>query len=133
MTPTQRKAMEQALEALRLNQAARPFAYRKAITALRTALAEQPAEQAQVALHQFHKRGCADWYDGLPDHEDGGGPYETRTLYTAPQPAKRVPLTDDEIEEINGSLAGRRDLARLFARAVIAAYDAKNGITGETQ
>ena len=40
--------------------------------------------QEPVALHQFRKRGCADWYDGLPDHEDGGGPYESRTLYTTP-------------------------------------------------
>lgn len=33
---------------------------------------------------QFRKEHCADWYDGYPDHFDGGGPYETRTLYTAP-------------------------------------------------
>lgn len=32
-------------------------------------------------VHQFRKRGAADWYDGKPDDEDGGGPYEQRTLY----------------------------------------------------
>lgn len=50
-------------------------------------------------------------------------------LYTSPQPAQRKPLTDDEIESINVRLAGKRDLARLFARAIEAAH----GITGETQ
>ena len=47
------------------------------------------AQHAQP-VHQFRRRLCADWYDGHPDHEDGGGPYETRILYTtqpAPQPA----------------------------------------------
>lgn len=32
-------------------------------------------------VHQFRKSRCADWFDGNPDHTDGGGPYETRTLY----------------------------------------------------
>jgi len=41
-------------------------------------------EQAEP-VPQFRKVGCADWYDGFPDHSDGGGPYESRTLYTAPQ------------------------------------------------
>lgn len=34
-------------------------------------------------VHQFRKRNCSDWYDGVPDNDDGGGPYETRTLYTS--------------------------------------------------
>ena len=42
------------------------------------------AQQAQP-VHQFRRRLCAEWYDGHPDHEDGGGPYETRILYTAQQ------------------------------------------------
>jgi len=37
-----------------------------------------------VAVHQFRAPHCADWYDGIPDHHDGHGPYEVRTLYTAP-------------------------------------------------
>jgi hypothetical protein len=40
-----------------------------------------------VAVPQFRKQYCSDWYDGHPDNEDGGGPYETRTLYTRPQAA----------------------------------------------
>jgi len=49
--------------------------------------AAQP-EQEPVAIHQFRAPHCADWYDGIPDHHDGYGPYEVRTLYTAP-PAVR--------------------------------------------
>ncbi len=40
---------------------------------------------------------------------------------------QRKPLTDEEIESVNVRLAGKRDLARLFARAIEAAH----GITGE--
>ncbi|CAB4133055.1 hypothetical protein UFOVP252_43 [uncultured Caudovirales phage] len=43
----------------------------------------QRTEQKSVAVHQFRKRGCSDWYDGNPDHTDGCGPYEARTLYTS--------------------------------------------------
>lgn len=39
-----------------------------------------PQQHAQ-AVHQFRTAGAADWYDGHPDREDGGGPYEVRTLY----------------------------------------------------
>ncbi|WP_293371532.1 hypothetical protein [Nevskia sp.] len=35
-------------------------------------------------VYQYRKQGCANWYDGHPDLDDGGGPYESRTLYTAP-------------------------------------------------
>lgn len=38
---------------------------------------------ATQSVPQFRKWGCSDWYDGHPDHEDGGGPYESRTLYQA--------------------------------------------------
>lgn len=55
--------------------------------------------QEPVAVHQFRKCGCSDWVDGHPDHTDGGGPYETRTLYTAP-PEQRKPLSDEEIEAL---------------------------------
>lgn len=64
----------------------------------RKALAEQTAQQEPVTIHQFRKRGCSDWYDGLPDHHDGHGPYEVRTLYTTPQAQPACePLTDDQI------------------------------------
>ena len=38
---------------------------------------------------------------------------------------QRKPLTDEEIESINVRLAGSRDLARLFARAIEAAHGIK--------
>jgi hypothetical protein len=50
------------------------------IADLRAAL-EQQAEP--VAVYQWRKQGCADWYDGHPDYSDCGGPYETRTLRIA--------------------------------------------------
>jgi hypothetical protein len=46
-------------------------------------------------VYQFRKQHCADWYDGHPDHEDGGGPYETRTLFALP-PAQPVPADPDQ-------------------------------------
>lgn len=52
------------------------------IERLTAALAAAVAEPG--AIHQWRTIGCADWYDGHPDHGDGGGPYETRTLYAAP-------------------------------------------------
>ena len=48
---------------------------------------------ATKVIHQFRSLYCADWYDGVPDHHDGHGPYETRTLYTTPP--QRKPLTDE--------------------------------------
>ena len=44
----------------------------------------QRTEPEQEVVHQWRKVGCANWYDGHPDHEDGGGPYEARILYTYP-------------------------------------------------
>ena len=80
-----------------------------AITALREALAEQPAQQEPVAIA-----------DGTFNHNCPVG----TPLYTSP-PAQRKPLTDDEIESINVRLAGKRDLSRLFARAIEAAHGIK--------
>jgi hypothetical protein len=57
---------------------------------------QQQAEP--VAVYQWRKQGCADWYDGHPDYSDCGGPYETRTLYTTPP--QRKPLTINEVEQI---------------------------------
>ena len=47
----------------------------------------------------------------------------------APQPAKRIPLTDEEIEAVEQSFKhGWHHID--FARAIIAAYERKNGIEG---
>jgi len=45
--------------------------------------ARQP-QQEPVAVPQWRKPLCCNWYDGHPDNSDGGGPYETRVLYTSP-------------------------------------------------
>ena len=56
--------------------------------------------QEPVAIHQFRSPHSSDWYDGIPDHHDGHGPYEVRTLYIATPAAQRqwVGLTLDEID-----------------------------------
>lgn len=58
-------------------------------SAIRDVLAQpEPAVQGKPgAIHQFRVQGCSDWYDGHPDYSDGTNAYETRTLYTTPQPA----------------------------------------------
>jgi hypothetical protein len=57
-----------------------------AVAFARHRLASTPASGEVVA--QWRRIGTAPWWDGLPDHTDGGGPYEERTLYAAPsQPA----------------------------------------------
>ena len=81
-----------------------------------------PPAVAGEVVHQFRRAHCSDWYDGLADHSDGGGPYEERTLYTA----GAVPLTDEQIAEMMrdtwgcASIAPRHALE--FARAVERAH-----------
>ena len=82
-TMTKDEALKLALEALKQIDEAMPFPVAKlAQASIKEALA-QP-EQEPVAIHQFRSPHCADWYDGIPDHHDGHGPYEVRTLYTHP-------------------------------------------------
>jgi hypothetical protein len=57
--------------------------------------AEMQEQGEPVAIHQYRSPYCSDWYDGVPDHHDGHGPYEVRTLYTTPQ--QRKPLNDCEV------------------------------------
>lgn len=69
----------------------------------RTALTApaQPVAQAGMGgkpIHQFRREHCSDWYDGLADHGDGGGPYEERTLYTTPQPAMQGDALESEYQ-----------------------------------
>jgi hypothetical protein len=67
-----------------------------AIVDLRAALVEPVREP--VAVHQFRKRGCIDWFDGYPDHTDGGGPYVSRTLYLDPLQRPAAPIIQPEIK-----------------------------------
>ena len=113
-----RKVAQQALEALDCLEAPptgaiNHYELERRKNALRAALAEPVG-----VVRQFRKMRCADWYDGLPDHEDGGGPYETRTLYT--HPPARVPLTDEQIDALELPPSGTatvRDLVRLIEAA----------------
>ena len=94
-----------------------------AITALRSALAEQPAQQEPVAW----KHDCAAlltnnvelWIDRCPHC---GKPC------TSP-PAQRKPLTDEEIIKCWGQVSGTRYGYVAFARAIEAAHGITKGNT----
>ena len=91
---------------------------------LTTPPAAQPAP-VQEPVHQWREKHSAYWYDGYPDNDDGGGPYETRTLYATPPAAQRpwVDLTDEEISHMwRNSPPASHD----FARAIEAKLKEKN-------
>ena len=54
--------------------------------------------QKTTAIHQFRSPHSVNWYDGFPDHHDGSGPYEVRTLYITPPKREWVGLTDEETQ-----------------------------------
>lgn len=56
-------------------------------------MATQPEVQKKEKVEQWRKQGTGPWWDGYPDHSDGAGPYETRTVYAAPQPTPFAGLT----------------------------------------
>ena len=131
MTDKLREAAQQALEALEEPQD--PVAYNGWV--LREVLfdngepvghreppkAEQPAEQEPFGYFRAEPFG---WTDCAPDDEGA------IALYEAPQPAKRVPLTDGQIAEIAATpCAVVGSYVHTFARAIEAAH----GITGETK
>ena len=107
MTPTQRAAAQQALEWFDRNTYGDEAV--DVYEALRTALAEQPAEQQEPADRGNHVHSLLAWiidecvvYPESPDEKA----FAKRLLdaithpksgYTAPQPAKREPLTDEQI------------------------------------
>jgi hypothetical protein len=98
---TLREVAQQALEALEALDAPPSgvvdhYELDRRKQALRAALEQQGKP---VAVHQFRKQYCANWYDGHPDHTDGGGPYEERTLYTAPPRREWRGLTMQEIND----------------------------------
>ena len=94
-----------------------------AITALQAAL-EQQAEP--VAVYQWRKQGCADWYDGHPDYSDCGGPYETRSTQSNPPQRQWVGLEPEEILDLfdRNNVYGSKWIE--FARTVEAKLKEKN-------
>ena len=70
---------------------------------LSDALAESQREVAalkavQEPVHQWRQKHSPYWYDGYPDSDDGGGPYETRILYTTPPAAQPAPVQVSPLE-----------------------------------
>jgi hypothetical protein len=57
--------------------------------------AVKPAAPVQEPVHQWRQKHSPYWYDGYPDNDDGGGPYETRILYTTP-PAQPAPVQEPD-------------------------------------
>jgi len=151
-----RDAAQQALEALEWADNAMyegtPIQAntQKAITALRTALAEQPAEQESVqdeynrVINHAIEQGIEAsvflrcWQEG---HWSGCAEFgfePNMAAYTAPQPAKQS-LTDEEIGQVRWQCRWNRmstddnvvyattQQLDAFASAIIAAYERKNG------
>lgn len=133
MTPKERAAMQQALEACIRNQPA------KAQEILEQAL-EQPEQEPVADVFEAKKTAFADCKQKVkaPDDvwtvSDGinffgffshGWEY-AKKYYTAPQPVKEVELTDDEFYPLypEGPMCDKDMID--FARAVIAAYKEKN-------
>ena len=52
-----------------------------------SSLYDGKAAPSQEPVHQWRKKGTWQWADGHPDHDDGKGPYEIRTLYITPPDA----------------------------------------------
>lgn len=114
------------------------FGWFKAMEAERAALAEQSAEQEPVAwVVDMNGTESLEWHSDVQADLIFGT--AVQPLYTAPYPAKREPLTDEEIRDLwSWSMTHEAERTattqqHAFARAVIAAYERKNGITGETQ
>ena len=118
-----------------------------AIKALEGLLATQqpakPVEQEPVAQewrYYFSHSGATGKPDEIvgpcfTDRKEvafGVGCFDQTALYPpTPQP-KREPLLDEDIDLINGGMCGEREFHHEFARRIIAAYEVKNGIGGQT-
>ena len=89
--------------------------------------ATQPTQQAEpVAVYQWRKQGCADWYDGHPDYSDCGGPYETRSTQSNPPQRQWVGLEPEEILDLfdRNNVYGSKWIE--FARTVEAKLKERN-------
>ena len=102
MTHTKDEALQMCLEYIETDAHERKYVRH----AIKQALAAQhePENEPYVSLasvqepvHQWQQKHSPYWYDGYPDNDDGGGPYETRTLYTTPPPPAAQPAVPDAI------------------------------------
>jgi hypothetical protein len=123
------KAARQALAALEVstdwdvNATGKQAQSMRAITALRAALEEQPAEQQEPVAWRYngklHEFDPSDWATG-----------PVTPLYTSPPAKPWVGLTDEEIAVIAAACGG---LASDFVVDVARAIEQAHGITGETK
>ena len=138
-----KKAMKLALDALgeiewSNNSQWQSDRAKVAITALREALADQPAQQEPVAyMYDRARYGPTDlrgqqWLQELSrlkPYTGNGLVRGVTPLYTAPQPpAQRTPLTDEQIKSMwrRGAIFGTNDeKAIAIARAIEAAHGIK--------
>jgi hypothetical protein len=107
------EAMKQALELLMVATFNSPELQAKRTKVINAGLAaiEQAEKQEPVAVHQYRVPHCSDWYDGIPDHHDGHGPYEVRTLYTTPPGGRQSEdcLTAAPVQEPEGMVMVSED------------------------
>ena len=75
----------------------------------------------QEPVHQWQQKHSPYWYDGYPDNDDGGGPYETRILYTTP-PAQPVPVQDVSLID-EGKTAAQRKWTGLTDEEIQTTWD----------
>lgn len=135
MTEQQQAAMRQALEALETPVSEEAPIYvrvceyerniNKAITALRPALEQQPADEPPVFVNADHLQGLTLGHYGsveiYTDESEGRIP-----LYTRPQPAAQwVGLTDEEMKQVCYETFSYDHY--VVARAVEAKLREKNG------
>ena len=95
-----------------------------------TAIKQARSAPVQEPVHQWRQKHSPYWYDGYPDNDDGGGPYEARILYTTPHAAQRqwTGLTDEEIEKVWQRTQANdfHDCVQPFARAIEAKLKERN-------
>ena len=106
------ETMKQALDALE-GCAGRDEVY-NAIQSLRAAIAQGESEPVGYFI-----QGGPQWYQAAPEYKDDS---DVLPLYTAPQVADYVPLSDEQIDECMDeayrTVKHGRDLERHFARAI---------------
>ena len=99
----------------------------KAITALREALAEQPAQQEPVAYAVYHRMGGSKSLHWHEQHSPDGdaNEYQLLPLYASPQAQRTwVGLTDEQIDSIV-AMSCKKDSSHLDAARVARAIEAK--------